>query len=504
MGELYNKLEDYVYSDAYPFHEPGHKRNYYENDFLSELYKRDINRVDAFDNLFNPKGLLMDAMKRASKKYGTDETHFLVNGSTAGILAAVSAIVKRGGKMAVMRYSQRAVYNAMCVCEINPVYIYGDVDSALGVSLGVTREQVEAVVEKNSDIEAVYLTSPTYEGISSDIDDIADYLHEKHIPLIVDATYGAHFGFADFLPANACALSADIVIHSLSKTLPAPQQSALLHINGSLVDQEKIRYYLSVYQTSAPSYIILAGIDDCISFVSGENAPWQLFYDKREKLSKDIQELEFIGAFEAFTKDRFDTPEIGKMLLYSKSKHMDGRQLGEKLRKEFGIQVQMSMPAYALLAFSLCDNDEGYERLIMALRKIDYELREKDRSTKEIDSKDLGNLEFLFGVNSNPNDLGRVPVYPRPSGSDIECNIYEAFNREKESMSLNMSIGRTAGEYVYVYTCIQPIIVPGEKITKEAIALYNYFSRHGFEVSGISMDRIEVLRSIKNKESGEK
>ena len=497
MGELYNKLEDYVYSDAYPFHAPGHKRNYYENDFFSEMYKRDIKDVNGFEIVSSSDGVINDAMIRAARTFGADETHFLVGGSTVGILAAVSATVKKGGTMAVMRCAHRALYNAASIRDIKLKFIYGEVDSILGITLGITCEQVAEVVEKNPEIEAVFVTSPTYEGISSDIDEIAEYLHEKHIPLIVDATHGAHFGFAEFLPANACSLEADIVIHSLYKTLPAPTQAALIHMSGSIVDQEKLRYYLSVYQTSMPLYLLLAGIDDCVTFLSDESVSWKSFYEKREKLSQDLQDLEYLGLFEAFTKDRFDTPEIGKMLIYSKSKYLDGKQLYDKLRKEFGIQAEMCMPAYVLLSFSVCDSDEGYERLQMALKKIDFELSEKDRLSKEMDTRDLGNLEFLFGVSSSGNDIGRVPVYPRPCDDDVECSIAEALESEKESLSINMSVGRTSGVYISVYPSLQPIVLPGEKISKEAIILISYFVKHGFKVQGVTMDRVEVLRQKK-------
>lgn len=90
-GELYERLNTYAQTESYPFHMPGHKRNP-ESGALSELYKIDITEIEGFDNLHDADGILADAQKRASRLYGAEETHFLINGSTGGILSAVACI----------------------------------------------------------------------------------------------------------------------------------------------------------------------------------------------------------------------------------------------------------------------------------------------------------------------------------------------------------------------------------------------------------------------------
>ena len=113
-------------------------------------------------------------------------------------------------------------------------------------------------------IAGAVVTSPTYDGVSSDIRKIADLLHGYGIPLIVDQAHGAHFGLHPAYPENAVKEGADMVIHRVHKTLPAPTQTALIHRNGALTDGETLKKYLRIYQSSSPSYVLMAGTDESI------------------------------------------------------------------------------------------------------------------------------------------------------------------------------------------------------------------------------------------------
>lgn len=498
MGELLDKVEDYVYGDVYPFHSPGHKRSFYDNDFLSELYKRDIAGVEGFDKTSLQDGSISGAMNRASKVYKADESYFLVNGPGAGIMAAVFGTVKRGGKVLLMRNSRKYVYNALQLREAGIYYASGEVDEELGLTKGLTVENIEDELKKNEDIQAVIITSPTMDGISSEVEDIAEFLHEKRIPLIVDAAYGAHFGFAGFLPINAVECGADVVVHSLYESLPSPVQTGLLHVNGSIVDKEKIKAYLDMFQTEEMSFPLIVGLDECIGFLSSDSSVWQNFYDKRAKLSDELKSLKHIEVFDAFTMGRSDAPEIGKMLLIPKSKNMNGKQLFDRLKKEFGLQACMAMPQYVLLSFSVYDSEEGYDRLYAALKKLDDELEEKENTTRTMSGgRDLGSLEALFGVSSN-NNTGRESVFPSADKLMIARRISDALECEKESVPVNMCDGRISGAYVGVYPSEQPMLVPGQRITKEIMNLINHYKRCGFKIQGEFMDRIEVLRESKH------
>ena len=168
MERLYKKLENYGKSDFYPFHMPGHKRNKacVKGDFPLE---RDITEIDGFDDLHHPEGIIGKAQEELSTLYGTKRSFFSVNGSTAGLLTVISACVKKGGQILVARNCHKAVYHAIYLRELIPTYIYPQSDSRLGINGGIPVSRVERCLEENPDIEAVLITSPTYDGVVSDV-----------------------------------------------------------------------------------------------------------------------------------------------------------------------------------------------------------------------------------------------------------------------------------------------------------------------------------------------
>ena len=494
MSDLFEKIEEYVYSDEYSFSVPGHKRNYFVNDFFTEFYKHDITYLEEFESENAEEGYIHDCLSEVEKVFESYES-FYVNDDLA-VLIALSAAVKKGGNVLAMRNSGRAFYKAAYLRELNVKYLYGECDTEIGVKLGITIEQIEYAINNNPDIDAVFLTSPTIQGMSSEIDDIAEFLHEKHIPLIVDASYGTHFGFADFLPSGAVNDGADIVIHGPYKSLPAPTGTGILHVNGEIVDVNKIRFFVNLYTPDFPSYFLKSCTDHLISCIANGSVPWKKYFEKREEFSKKLENLQNIGCFEAFTKDKFVTPELGKVVIDPKTGRVDGKMLYERLKKEFHLRPLLAAPSYVLLNFTVSDTDEAYERMAEALIKIDDELSDKVNTAKQFSSKDLGNLESLFGVKSSITETN-LPKSMAPANAEIAMSIAEATEMEKESVRLLMAENRICGCTVDIYPYTEPILVPGEIINKQALMLITFYQKHKFEVSGVFMDRIEVLREKK-------
>ena len=194
MERLYTKLKEYSASDFYPFHMPGHKRNTLITG--ADLpYELDITEIDGFDDLHHASSILKEAEERAAGVYCADETHYLINGSTAGILSAVLGCTERGGKVLIARNCHKSVYNAVYLNELHPIYIYPEFDENTGLNGEICPKRVKRILSENQDICAVVITSPTYDGVVSDVGAIADIAHAEGIPLIVDEAHGAHFGF---------------------------------------------------------------------------------------------------------------------------------------------------------------------------------------------------------------------------------------------------------------------------------------------------------------------
>lgn len=463
--ELYKELKEYGDSDFYPFHMPGHKRNL-QNSLLSEMYHVDITEIDGFDDLHQPESVIKDAQKRAAQFYHSEETYFLVNGSTSGILSAVSAVAHDGNTLLVARNCHKAVYHAAFLNRMQLWYVYPEIDSKYDIAGEITAAQVEKVIRKSNSahglekIAGIVITSPTYDGICSNVKEIADMAHRYGLPLIVDQAHGAHFGFHPSFPESAVRQGADLVIHSVHKTLPAPTQTALLHRNGDLIDNDKLRKYLRIYQSSSPSYPLMAGIDEAVYLVQAEGERrLSLLLEYRDRLLEEIRNCRYIRIC-LYT-------EPGKLVISVKGSSITGQQLYDILREKYYLQMEMASGTYALAILTMMDTWEGIKRLSDALKEIDQGLH--------------GNLG---------EDLPVPCIYTVP---EKNLELWEAFTSSSENVELQRAQGRIAAEFVSLYPPGIPIFVPGERISKEMICLINRYQKHGYVIQGMDGQKIKVI-----------
>ena len=379
MNYLDMVLDQYSRTDFYPFHMPGHKRQVH-TEYLSNPYAVDITEITDFDNLHHAEGIIKENQDMAAELYHADKTWFLINGSTAGILAAVSACTSRGGKLLMARNCHKAVYHAAYLRGLETSYIYPSYEPACGLNGRISPDDVEKVLQENAGIEAVIITSPSYDGVVSDIEQIAKMVHSYGIPLIVDEAHGAHFAFGEYFPTSALDLGADIVIHSLHKTLPAMTQTALLHKKGNRVSGERLEEFLGIYETSSPSYILMGGISYCLRFLKEQGKQkFEMFQENlkwaREKM-KTMKVLHLVGEELIEENDIFDL-DYSKMIISTVNADINGPQLHEILRKKYHLEMEMEAEQYVLALTSVMDSREGFDRLVKALLEIDESLQNK-------------------------------------------------------------------------------------------------------------------------------
>ena len=259
---LYKNLRNYAKTDFYPFHMPGHKRRmqWAGASSFPNPYEIDITEIEGFDNLHHPEGIIRESMDWAASLYGAHKTYYLINGSSSGILSAVSGTVPDSGTILISRNCHKSVYHGIYLKSLKSEYIYPQYSEEYGIQCGLDPEEIELMLKKNRYISAVLMVSPTYDGIVSDVKAVSEICHKNHIPLIVDEAHGAHFRYGDIFPVPALESGADVVIQSVHKTLPCFTQSALLHLREGYIDTEKIERYLQIYQSSSPSYVLMAEI----------------------------------------------------------------------------------------------------------------------------------------------------------------------------------------------------------------------------------------------------
>lgn len=487
---LFEELKTYGESDFYPFHMPGHKRNP-DSGFLPEMYKIDITEIDGFDNLHHAEGIIKNAQEKAASLYHSKETFYLINGSTVGILTSIAALSDRGKKLIMARNCHKAVYHGAFLNQLETEYIYPKMIEEFGISDGITAQQVEDKIQEIilregiSDEQAgkliagIVVTSPTYDGILSDVNSIVKIAHNYGIPVIVDQAHGAHFGFHSAFPENAVSDGADLVIHSTHKTLPAPTQTALLHYNSLLVSLETVKKYLRIYQSSSPSYVLMAGIDSCMDFVKreGQERLEQLLISRKE-LSERSKELKKMKIYPSMLERGINghdiskiffqgTEEPGRLLISVRGSGFTGQQLYDVLRETYHLQMEMCASDYVIAILSMMDRKEGFDRLWKALSETDKLLTNTEKNTKE--------------------EKTQFPEYCRFQ-PDAVLKISDAYMAEEESVPLREAKGRIVSEFVNLYPPGIPLLVPGEKIDDKMIPMIEAYLHNGYAVQGIERD----------------
>ena len=442
MEDLLKKLIKNREEGSYPFHMPGHKRR--TSKLPKELpYGFDITEIDGFDDLHHAEGILRSYMEHAADVFGCDRLWYLVNGSTAGNLAAISAVAEYGDTIIVARNCHKSVYNAIFLRGLKPVWIYPDEVEEFGIHGAMRPYEVETALMEHPDAKAVFLTSPTYEGIVSNVEKIAAICHKKNVPLLIDEAHGAHFGFHPAFPDSAIHLGADLVINSVHKTLPSLTQTAILKYkaHGGLIDLKQVERYLSIYQSSSPSYILMASIDCCVHMVEKGCGLFDPYVDKMmhfyNAIGKELHCLKIMDRRETGSWD------LSKVVIMAPDLCVDGETLSEIFRADYHLEMEMAGPVYTLAMTSYLDEEEGIDRLEEALLDLDRRLAEDAQA------------------------------------------VLAPYERKEERLDeswIDALAGTVSDEFVYVYPPGIPVLAPGERCTEEIVKQLHQYVKDGLAI----------------------
>ena len=397
--------------------------------------------------------------------------------------------------MIVARNSHKAVYNALYLNELIPTYVY-PVITDMGIQGQISVEAVQKAIEETVDASAVIITSPTYDGISSNIAQIAELAHAKGMVLIVDSAHGAHFGFGYGMPENVIKQGADIVIESVHKTLPAYTQTALLHICSDRVKPEAVERYLDIYETSSPSYVLMAGIERCIGL----------------KYLKVLTKAD-IKADDAFDFDR------SKIIIFTDRAGMSGQDMWDILLQKYHIQIEMAAGNYAVALSSVMDTEEGFDRLAAALIDIDQGIsaavnvhecqalkndRERSQPIKAGRcSKHIVNAEIY-----HPNEKS-LEIFEAEDAYKAQCRYgaEEAYKSQGSyevktgnrwqvlQVPLEEAEGQVSASFINLYPPGIPLLVPGEIISQRLVRDLKTIIKLNLELQGLTENNfITILK----------
>jgi len=471
------ELEKYHKEDVYSFHMPGHK-GLSEAFFRPELFY-DITEIPGFDDLMESEDLLKDLQQVMAELYGAGEAFLLTNGSTCGNLVGLFSVAKPGDTVLLPRFSHKSLYHGTALRDVKlhqPLW-QGPKD--------ITANSVKAELSAHPEIKVLCLTHPTYEGELLPLEEIYTVCKEHGVYLLIDSAHGAHFGLGSEFPESAVHFS-DLCVISLHKTLPVLGQAAavllgqesgtagIVQMQGAadsveLPDSDttslssRIAYYRNVFNTSSPSYLIMASVAYCLRQLKAHGP--ELFSEYYGRLSRFYEEAKSLRHLKLTPMERRDPGKLWVTVpkgLMAQGIAINGITLADTMRKCFKLEPEMAIEEGCLFMTSYADTEEGFRRLMEALRTVDRE------------------AETL-------SDAGQENCHtPLPAYGECVYTMHQAEFLPKEEVSLNQAVGRICGRAVALYPPGIPLFLPGERISEEAVAYLERELEAGRSVEGLS------------------
>lgn len=467
-------LEKLLDQDLTRLHTPGHKGK----DYLPSILREDIQRIDfteipGSDNLHNAREMIYRSEEKSAKVFKALRTYYLINGSTVGIQAMILSTCNPGDKIIVPRNCHRSVWSALILGDITPVYISLQTHPHTGIGLSISPEEVQRKLNQHPDIKAAIITYPTYYGSCSDIEKISKVLHNKNKLLLVDEAHGAHFAFHNKLPITALEAGADIAVQSTHKILSSLTQSSMLHVGSNKISIERLEMFLTMLQSSSPSYPLMASLDFATRQAEEEGykrwdniLKWNIsaYNEIKDRTSIVPLGMDIIGKHGVIDFD------LSKLLLNVSHIGLRGTEVDKILREQYGIQVELS--------------DYNY---ILAMTGIGTEQEDIERFTKAI-----LNINNLYSIHKKSPTIiintikERVILSPR-----------EAVYSETQDVLLKDAKGRISKEFIIPYPPGIPIVLPGEEITREIINTIAEIKQWGGQIIGPQDPQLNKINVIK-------
>ena len=261
---IYEALERFRKKRVVPFDVPGHKRGRGNPELASLLGEKcvglDVNSMKPLDNLCHPVSVIREAEELAADAFGASHAFLMVGGTTSAVQGMILSVCKAGDKIILPRNVHKSAINALVLCGAVPVYVNPEVNSDLGISLGMDIQKVEKAIEENPDAVAVLVNNPTYYGICSDLRGIVKLAHEKGMKVLADEAHGTHLYFGKGLPVNAMEAGADMAAVSMHKSGGSLTQSSMLLLNKGM-NPDYVRQIINLTQTTSASYLLLSSLD---------------------------------------------------------------------------------------------------------------------------------------------------------------------------------------------------------------------------------------------------
>lgn len=467
---LVEALEYFIKKEPVSLHVPGHKNGLISGlpQSIRQALTYDVTELTGLDDFHHPEEAIAGAEKLLAEAYNSDRSFFLVNGSTVGNLAMIYAVCNEGDTIIVQRNAHKSIFHAIELVRASAVFVAPDWDEHTSTPGSVSTSTLMEALQQFPEAKAVVLTYPTYYGVTSkQLEEQILYCHQKQIPVLIDEAHGAHFIASKNLPKSALELGADVVVQSAHKTLPAMTMASFLHVKSELVSVDRVNQYLRMLQSSSPSYLLMASLDDARHYAANYlESDYHLLEEKRTNFIEALKRVPSLQIVEA------DDPL--KLLL--RVNQYSGFELKEALEKE-GVFVELADTEQALLVLPLLKQGTIYP-----FTNITVKIKEAVKKLK---------LQPKTKIKQSTIQLDLEKV------TTLEMSIKDVQTAETEWISFTKAIGRIAAEMIIPYPPGIPLFLKGEKITVAKLAYLAELQSFGADFQGnhqLSENRICVIK----------
>ncbi len=487
---LLQAVTDLIETDPAYFRVPGHRLEKgicprWTDRVGTRIFAYDVTETPFTDDLHSPVGAIGEAQRLLSALYGADRSFFLVNGSTCGNEAMILSAALEGERIMIARNAHKSALMGLILSGANPVYVLPEVIGEWAIQGEITAASVRRGFEEHPDCKALFLVSPSYYGVCSDLEAIAEICHAHKALLLVDEAHGGHLYFHDRLPMGALRAGADVCVQSMHKVAGALTQSAVLHIKHHGVGEaalERIAQNLQLVQSTSPSYLLMTSLD-CARYELARNGAGMM--ERALMLAEHAAErIRAIEGFRCMERDRTDRT---RLVISAREIGLTGYALEKMLFEEYAVNMELADSENVLAIVTYANEPEDMDRLVWA----------------------CGDIGRRYGGNAGSRtdrSSGAVPVREKsayPPFPKLPRQIMtprKAYFSDTETVRWQDAAGRTAGQMVAPYPPGIPVLYPGEEISQAVWDYIECFRRdkrriHGADLDG-ETDQIRVVRRI--------
>jgi arginine decarboxylase len=474
----------YRRADYTPFHTPGHKRGQGAPEGLRELLgdaclQTDVAMAGGVEDTRESTHLIRLAEDYAAAAWGADRSWFLVNGSTSGIHALVLALCGPGEEVIIPRNAHKSMLAGLIFSGAVPVYLEPDVDPLWGIPLTVSAAAAHRALTEHPAAKAIFVTSPTYNGLGSDLAAVATAAHAAGVPFITDQAWGPHLRFCPELPVDAMSAGADAAVVSTHKLISGITQTSVLMARGERINLARLDSMVAMTQSTSPQVLMYASIDAARQQMATRGAElWRGAIEQARWARHELNGLPGIRCLgeEALLRKSVASFDPTRLTISSCDLGHSGYELETVLRDDYAIAVEAADPLNIVLNVTYGDSHADLAKLVAAFR--DYARRRAGQAGS-------GGSAVCTGLLAHPPAFTRQVLSPR-----------DAFYAPSVALPLGECAGHVSAEMVTPYPPGIPVLGPGEAVSDEIVAYLQEGANAGLKVHGPEDRRLRSLRVV--------